>query len=246
MKFNDPKIFILLLLIFISYLYAYLPEYDYIIGEIISTKASSVLKDSSRINYEAKNAIDGNLATAWCFKGSSGNEYIEITMKPSPAEGIIILNGLGKTRSLYYANNRVKDFEIEIVNRENKKYKYNGRLKDNKCGYMYIHSDSNMLKYKTYEEYLKDACKQGNEECKKVKEMCTMDPYDQGTGGEKLIFNDIFKNNSICIEKIILKVKNVYKGKVYNDTCISEIRLLVPPLDGANIEEYYTSICGLD
>lgn len=47
-------------------------------------------------------------------------------------------------------------------------------------------------------------------------------------------------------KKITLKVKNVYQGKVYDDTCISEIELLVPPLDGTNVEEYYTSICALD
>lgn len=81
-------------------------------------KSSSALKPSSGNNYDANNAKDLKLNTAWVEgeKGNGEGEFLEYFFKnesPRITQAIII-NGYVKTPKLWTENNRVKDLNLYV------------------------------------------------------------------------------------------------------------------------------------
>lgn len=87
-------------------------------GGPYAVRSSSSLKPSNGKSYEAYNAQDLRLDTAWVegVKGDGENEYLEYFFKnESPrVTQAIILNGYVKTPELWAANNRVKELDLYI------------------------------------------------------------------------------------------------------------------------------------
>ncbi len=87
-------------------------------GGPFAVRASSSLKPSNGIIYEATNTKDLRLETAWVegAKGNGEGEFLEYYFKnDSPrVTKAIIINGYVKTPELWAANNRVKDLDLYI------------------------------------------------------------------------------------------------------------------------------------
>ena len=68
---------------------------------------------SSLKGYDSKNMFDGDLSTAWCFKRSTKEEFVEISLDPMPVVGYIsVMNGYLKNRAVYDANGKVTEFDV--------------------------------------------------------------------------------------------------------------------------------------
>ena len=77
--------------------------------------ASSSLTPDGSWTYYPENVLDGNRSTCWC-EGVSGDgigETLTITTESSHSVSkVVIANGNLSSESSYYANNRIKEFEI--------------------------------------------------------------------------------------------------------------------------------------
>jgi hypothetical protein len=68
---------------------------------------------SSLKGYDAKKMFDGDLSTAWCFKRSDKEEFVEISLDPMPVVGYIsVMNGYLKNKAVYDANGKVTEFDV--------------------------------------------------------------------------------------------------------------------------------------
>ena len=68
---------------------------------------------SSLKGYDAKKMFDGDLSTAWCFKRSDKEEFVEISLDPTPVVGYIsVMNGYLKNKAVYDANGKVTEFDV--------------------------------------------------------------------------------------------------------------------------------------
>ena len=68
---------------------------------------------SSLKGYDARNMFDGDLSTAWCFKKSDKEEFVEISLDPMPVVGYIsVMNGYLKNKAVYDANGKVTEFDV--------------------------------------------------------------------------------------------------------------------------------------
>lgn len=77
-------------------------------GSNTQVKVSSSLK-----GYDARKLFDGDLSTAWCFKRSDKEEFVEISLDPMPVVGYIsVMNGYLKNKAVYDANGKVTEFDV--------------------------------------------------------------------------------------------------------------------------------------
>ena len=77
-------------------------------GSNTKVEVSSSLK-----GYDAKKMFDGDLSTAWCFKRSAKEEFVEISLDPMPVVGYIsVMNGYLKNKAVYDANGKVTEFDV--------------------------------------------------------------------------------------------------------------------------------------
>jgi hypothetical protein len=85
------------------------------IGYLYDINSSSVLDDSSQLDYSAENAFDEMLDTAWVegVEGYGIGESISVTIDGN-LQAIEIYNGYGKYEDLFYKNSRVKELELYI------------------------------------------------------------------------------------------------------------------------------------
>ena len=87
-------------------------------GGPYAVRSSSALKPSNGKSYEATNAKDLRLETAWVegVKGNGEGEFLEYFFKnDSPrVNKVIIINGYVKTPQLWKENNRVKELDLYI------------------------------------------------------------------------------------------------------------------------------------
>jgi hypothetical protein len=87
----------------------------------ISASASSHLKEKDKPadNYNAGKAIDGSVATAWCASTANATdgigESIQLQFRARQLKQIHLINGYAASRSLYFANNRIKKARLEIT-----------------------------------------------------------------------------------------------------------------------------------
>jgi hypothetical protein len=89
-------------------------------GEVLSIKASSCLKPTSKFNYEAKNAHDFNHESVWVegAKGQGIGEYLvyEFAGACPRITTVKILNGHVKSEKAWRENSRVKKLRMYYKN----------------------------------------------------------------------------------------------------------------------------------
>ena len=164
-------------------------------------KASSYLSEKGKPAeyYSAAMAFDKKPGTAWC-KGKDDKEknaYIEAKFKPFYTDAIYILNGYGADKSLYYANNRIKEYEVTVTFKDGTSMVKKGKLADGMCLTPY------------------DSDPESNYKCR-----WSIDP-DYELQHDKLV--DFGQGKPKCVTGLKLKIISVYPGKKYTDTCIAEI-----------------------
>lgn len=164
-------------------------------------KASSYLAEKGKPDnyYSAAMAFDKKPETAWC-RGKDDKEKntcIEARFKPFYTDSIYILNGYGSNKSLYYANNRIKEYEVTVTFKDGTTMVKKGKLSDNKCLPAY------------------NADPESNYKCR-----WSADP-DYELHPDKLV--DFGQGKPKCVTGLKLKIISVYPGKKHNDTCIAEI-----------------------
>ena len=182
--------------------------------------ASSILTEPGKpaTTYAPFKVFDSNFKSAWCSdnKKETENPFIEVKIKPSPANGIMILNGIANSVTIYKKNNRIKDYELFVYDENGDEQKISGKLKDNSCGSS-IGRDTPETYCQEYTDFKNDA-KKVKDCIKTYREECVIDSHQEGGGGEKIQFK-----KPICLTKFKLVIKSVYPGKEFNDTCISEL-----------------------
>lgn len=135
-------------------------------------RASSFLKENSRLVHNVANIGDGQLSTAW-VEGSKGHglgQWIEFQIR---TQQLCIANGFQKSNRLWRMNSRVKEFQVYFSN------KYVGILRlQNSMGI----------------------------------QCADLSKLDSG----------IFQSGG-GLPLVRLKIKSVYPGSHFKDTCISEL-----------------------
>jgi len=171
------------------------------IFNLTGSKSSSYLTEDGKPAdfYSPAMAFDRKAETAWC-RGKDDREkdaYIEARFKPFYTDALYILNGYGANRSLYYANNRIKEYEVTVTFKDGTTMVKKGKLGDNGC--------------------LKDfnSDPDSNYKCR-----WSVDP-DYEEQPEKLV--DFGQGKPRCVTGVKLRIISVYPGKKYTDTCVAEI-----------------------
>ena len=166
----------------------------------VKADASSTLKEKDKPDnfYLPSKAADGNPATAWCQGGKKSGigEYIDITFRPVLTNAFHVLNGYGASKSLYLANNRIKEFEATVTFIDGSTRITRGVLKDGNClpGF--------------------DVDPSGNHPCR-----FKVDPDFDDQPNVLVSFGDSLK----CVKGIRIKILSVYPGSRFSDTCIAEV-----------------------
>ena len=165
------------------------------------TKASSYLSEKGKPAdyYSPARAFDRKPETAWCRGKDDGEKdaFIEAKFKPYYTDSIYIINGYGANKSLYYANNRIRDYEVTVTFKDGKTLVKKGRLGENGC----------------LRDFSSDP--ESNYKCR-----WSVDP-DYDDQPEKLV--DFGQGKPRCVTGLKLKIISVYPGKKYTDTCVAEI-----------------------
>lgn len=209
--------------------------------EDVQYSASSYLVESDKpVDKYAPHQIgSGGAKTSWCegVKGPGKGEYIEISFAPTEVSrdtGILILNGYGRTKSLYYANNRVKKLEVAFQLQNGQEIKKTIQLQDGTCGYNELCG-----RCQHYGSDIDPNCP-SQQQCD---EQCDVSDGYEATGGEFFylnVYDDLRKRNGILSKSewnrmassrltgVRLTIRDVYKGKKYDDTCIAHFMLTRP------------------
>lgn len=85
-----------------------------------SAEATAKLADYKKITYDAKNVLDGDLTTAWCYSEQDDPGAV-ITLRaeaPQTVRGIRLTPAYAKSESVARANNRVRTFRVALSDGE--------------------------------------------------------------------------------------------------------------------------------
>lgn len=180
-----------------------------------NAEASSELKSKNE-QYAAKNVIDNNLSTAWVegVSGSGINENIKIDFAPYTAGGKIegstlinkigIINGYSKDKDTFKSNNRVKKIRISYYSSLGLEEDKTRELLENDkiLGSSGIQSNNNhdpRLNEVILGDYLLE---------------------------DKMEMQYIQLNEPLLASYIKITILDVYKGDKFDDTCISEVKVI--------------------
>lgn len=159
---------------------------------------------SSVPSYEAKNLFDNNPATAWCFKRSEKEEFVEITFDDphhKPAIFYIsVMNGYLKDKTTYNSNGKVKEFDITTV-----------------CDKLYACGACK----KSADRLKKDPSKNLEPKIPVWNERFKTDVFGETNTP---ILEECYIETGGCKIKII--IKSTVKGEKSDDVCISEMFLM--------------------
>ena len=180
-----------------------------------NAEASSELKSKNE-QYAAKNVIDNNPATAW-VEGASGsgiNENIKIDFTPYTAGGKIegstlinkigIINGYSKDKDTFKSNNRVKKIRIT----------YNYRLGEDEIEGRNSNPKEKVLGSLGINEF--------NDQELRDKEKILGEYILE----DKMEMQYIQLDEPLLASYIKITILDVYKGEKFNDTCISEVKVI--------------------
>lgn len=180
-----------------------------------NAEASSELKSKNE-QYAAKNVFDNNPSTAWAEGacGSGINENIKIDFAPYTAGGKIegstlvsqigIINGYAKSKEVFMSNNRVKKIRISYYSRLGLEgYNTQELMQNDKIlGSSGIQSNNNydpILNEVILGEYLVE---------------------------DKMEMQYIQFDEPLLASYIKITILDVYKGDKFDDTCISEVKVI--------------------
>lgn len=174
--------------------------------------AKSVHLPDGTVRYDQDNLIDGNKDTCWCPKGRGINEFVILKI-PKGAKGFRITNGVAKSETLFKDNNRVKTLYWALI--AERIYESEGEEDNDICK---IRRPGVKLKYcvafQTAPGYklieIKDTISP---------QMVLFNNYDYFSW-------DLFKLQKTRSVYLIISIVDVYEGRKYNDTCISEIEII--------------------
>lgn len=165
-----------------------------------SSSASAVLQEKGKPAsfYSPAKAIDGRMETAWCVgPGKWSGAWIRTQFAPATANVIAILNGYGRNKTLYLANNRIKDYEITLFLISGRSVTKRGTLRDNSCeGH---------------------GGRPAEEACGPLQ-----GDYGVGLSGQNITLGADLREK-VTIRGYLFKILSVYPGKKFQDTCIAEI-----------------------
>lgn len=165
---------------------------------------ADVEASSSLPNHGAWNLFDKNPATAWCFKRSGKEEFVEFTLDDGYYKPVVfyisVMNGYLKNKVVYDANGKVAEFDITTVC-------------DKPCACDTCKEMADKLK-KDPSKNLKPKIPVWNERFK-------TDVFGETNTP---IMEEGYINADGCKIKII--IKSTVKGEKSDDVCISEIFLM--------------------
>ena len=186
----------------------------------IGPTASSTLMEGaepesySTEKYGIHQVFDGSRNTAWSEGEEGSGIGVEIAFSiPNTASRLRIINGYASTRSLFKANNRVKDITLEIL--------IGVMIGVGQCNDVYT---TTLLKKK--EVRLKDSDLEQTVELDLagINLEKRMSDYKAEVFRNNPEINEYFKESDpilICL----ITIRSVYQGNTYNDTCIAEIAI---------------------
>lgn len=182
---------------------------DYWVDKVESSKqkviSSSTLKQSVSYNYNIENLFDGDTNTCWCVSGdTNGIDEFIILKIPYGIKGIRIVNGVAKNSDLFKINNRVKKIYLGFIT----------LTLDHNRGYdLCTPSQKYNISFQIAEKdfiLLKDVIKE----------------QDIIFSSLKYFSWGLDQFNSSKYIYLVIGIADIYKGSLYNDTCISEIKII--------------------
>ena len=206
--------------------------------------ASSYFCETIRGNevcYASDLVLDGNINTCW-VEGTDSYGIGEsiIIIVNSAVDSLEIVNGFARSPALFEMNSRVKILELSFVVAFTAPAQVTER---NIWTYYAVYFPLNeiiledsfepqiidlSISVEDYDEMIMDALYIFRNEYLHL--IGTME-YDLGITRERILANniedykeDVFKEFGIA--GICLKIKDVYRGNEYSDTCISEVRII--------------------
>ncbi|MDI7230527.1 hypothetical protein QMM87_18045 [Leptospira santarosai] len=204
------KFLILNILMFVS-VFAWNDEVA-VIKRMASKKkniATSILENANQKIYQADNTFDWDVKTAWCTNKKPEGESIVSSAIGSSKFGnygnlkklnysykakLVIFNGYGKSEEIYYSNNRIKKGTLKI---------YEARMGDALSGSFFEKDPTFVIqKELNFKDEPKLQIVDLNFELKDR-------PKEKQVDELGLFY--------------IFTIDEVYNGKKYNDTCISEL-----------------------
>lgn len=166
--------------------------------------------------YGSLNLGDSDAKTCWAEGSESDGtgEFIWMTI-PKNTITIRIRNGYQKNETIYFANNRPKNIELELF----ACYEPSGYVTESHNGFFISKSLVSMSLV------LED--KLGYQDL-------NLD-FDWTEISSQLSNNIIFDEDRLILK---IKIKDVYKGNKYNDACISDINIVPNPYYEITLDEY--------
>lgn len=153
--------------------------------------------------YAAANAVDDTLDTAWCVgKKPAKGESIRLRFAPTAAAALFLFNGYGRTRELYYANNRIRKVQVKLLLR-------NGRTK-------------------TFESKVADSCAEGDSRiCQPGDKACEarVEQTCYVTGAIDTGADHAVEFPPKCLTGVDITILEVERGKKFDDTCVADLKL---------------------
>lgn len=166
--------------------------------------------------YSVRKMTDGDPATCWAVGNGGIGEKIYILAEPG-AKAIKITNGLVKSKNLHQANNRVKKLNVTAYAGFTSN-RHMTEIGQNYVVWAFAPSATLVLKDTMSGQSLKFPFNW--KELEKLGRAVTTESENWARGQEE----PEGLMESIRIVYILrLEIKELYKGKKYNDTCISEL-----------------------
>lgn len=212
-------------------LYADSVSIEYLRVHLKSAEASSTLREKGKPAdfYSAGKTMDDDHNTAWCAASkSSAGEWVEVKFPPKAAAGVNVLNGYGRNLGLYLANNRVKDYEVSITERNGRTTTIKGAFTNEQfCLNSKVGGGD---EYCQTLERVKPGTKQYTDCMNNQKKLpCLADPGSQPG-------HVIGLNGNRCLTSLKFRIVSVFKGEKYNDTCIATMHLTHPYIFDSDYE----------
>lgn len=109
-------------------------EYSALDGARVSASSALPADKKAGSDYAPGNAADGDTGTSWCAgAGKSAGESIELEFDPVPFSGVAVLNGMGKSKALYQANNRVEGVDLVLLLKDGARLRLSRTLSPDAC-----------------------------------------------------------------------------------------------------------------
>ncbi len=149
-------------------------------------------------NYQTTNLADRDFSSAWVEgnENSGVGEKITLHLNAAVVGALCIINGYTKSEETYYNNNRIKKAALE--------FEY------------VIEEDTDVDEHESYFKEFKEV---------DFPDLAYM-TIDKSNFAQLITIVADFGDIRIKLKKITLTILEIYPGKKYNDTCISEIYLL--------------------